>query len=182
MTKSLSQVVEPEFSSIVQLDKIPVVGLEQALVANVAQREKLAKRFDLKELSKLQASLSIKPAHAGQVIMVTGTLIADVVQTCVVTLEPLSSHIEHSVNVLCALPENLDDYVKSTSFDSDQEVEPIVNGGIDLGEIVAQQLGIVLDPYPRKPGASFSPTVLGEVTAAQNPFVTLLDLKKKPKN
>ena len=55
--------------------------------------------------------------------------------------------------------------------------EPIAAGEIDLGEAVAQQLAVSLDPYPRAPGATLAST--GEAEA-QSPFAALAALKKKP--
>jgi len=75
-------------------------------------------------------------------------------------------------------------------------------GGIDLGEAVAQQLAIALDPFPRAPGVVFTtvddeestaqstdmPTALsprgadiedkGEIPSRPNPFAVLSKLKK----
>jgi hypothetical protein len=39
-------------------------------------------------------------------------------------------------------------------FPEDDLVEPLPPGGVDLGEIVAQQLSIAMDPYPRKSDAA----------------------------
>jgi len=33
----------------------------------------------------------------------------------------------------------------------------IVGQSIDLGELVAQELGMSIDPYPKAPGATFAP-------------------------
>jgi len=177
-----STVFEPEFSHIVLVDKIPALGMDLKVEAQDAQCVRLAKRFDLKELSKLYAILSLKPAYAGEAIHVTGRFIADVVQSCVITLEPFPTHIEHDVNVLFVRPAQLDDFTQSVPLDSEQDIETIVNGGLDLGEILAQHLGIMLDPYPRKPDASLQTDVLATDNSHTKPFAKLLDLKKKPRN
>jgi hypothetical protein len=54
--------------------------------------------------------------------------------------------------------------------------EPLVNGSVDLGKVATEFLIIGIDPYPRKPGAVFEPTVSGEVAS---PFAALSALKKK---
>ena len=43
--------------------------------------------------------------------------------------------------------------------DADDAPEPIEGGIIDLGEAVAQQLALALDPYPRAPGAAILPEI-----------------------
>jgi hypothetical protein len=58
-----------------------------------------------------------------------------------------------------------------------------VDGRIDLGEAVAQQLAIALDPYPRAPGAGLGPdgfTAGPGNTAGKQPFAALAALKKRP--
>ena len=42
-------------------------------------------------------------------------------------------------------------------------IADILNGVIDLGEMVAETLALDLDPYPRKPGVSFDEPAPDEV-------------------
>jgi uncharacterized metal-binding protein YceD (DUF177 family) len=167
-----------EFSQPIAVDKIPPSGLVQKLEANEKQRKALAERFGLIELSHLHAEFHVEPAHAGQTVAVTGDIVADVVQRCVVTLEPLPTHIDTAVDVIFASssPEEPD-------IDPNEgEVEPIIDGIIDLGELVAQHLGVALDPYPRKPGAAFVEAEYGDKQGRENPFIRLAEMSKKPKN
>ena len=54
--------------------------------------------------------------------------------------------------------------------------EPIVDGAIDLGGITLEFLALALDPYPRKPGASFESSA-GD-TGIESPFAALAKLKR----
>jgi len=54
--------------------------------------------------------------------------------------------------------------------------EPIVDGAIDLGGITLEFLALALDPYPRKPGASFESSA-GD-TGTESPFAALAKLKR----
>jgi uncharacterized metal-binding protein YceD (DUF177 family) len=61
--------------------------------------------------------------------------------------------------------------------------EPVTSGWIDLGELAAEQLGLAIDPYPRKPDAAV-PTEWraepAETPVGQpNPFAELEKLKAK---
>lgn len=173
---------EPEFTHFVAVDKIPALGLDIALEANEAQRHALAKRFDLVDVPKLAAQLHVSQARAGEAFSVSGTMIADIIQTCVVTLEPLPAHIERDISVLFVFEEalNVGDQVIQAEMDT-EDIEPIAGGRIDLGELVSQHLGISLDPYPRKAGVSFGNAEFGDTKASSNPFSRLTELKKKPK-
>ncbi len=73
-----------------------------------------------------------------------------------------------------------DAILRTGAFDEDDEwPEPIVEGRIDIGEAVAQQLALALDPYPRKPGISLE-DVIGNAAAGDDrpasPFAVLAGL------
>ena len=56
------------------------------------------------------------------------------------------------------------------------------DGSIDLGELVAESLGLALDPYPRKPGAEFTTGAHDEKNPSPSPFAALEPLKSAPKS
>ena len=77
-------------------------------------------------------------------------------------------------------------------LDSDDPPELMLGGVVDIGEAVAETLGLALDPYPRAPGAELavSPeeedagtpqdvTKLAE-NERESPFRALKGLLKKP--
>jgi hypothetical protein len=61
--------------------------------------------------------------------------------------------------------------------EEEEPPEPVGPRGIDLGEAVAQQLALALDPYPRAPGAAL-PEDLRAETGAESPFAVLERLKR----
>ncbi|MGH6982022.1 MAG: YceD family protein, partial [Stellaceae bacterium] len=70
------------------------------------------------------------------------------IQTDVATLDPLPAHIDDEFALLFGA--EADD---AAALDPDAElIEPIEGGLIDLGETVAQQLSLAIDPYPRASG------------------------------
>jgi len=80
----------------------------------------------------------------------SGRLRADVVQACVVSLEPVASAIEQDFTLLYGPTQP----GKSVMVDLETDVaEPFEGDAIDIGEAAAQQLALALDPYPRAPGA-----------------------------
>jgi uncharacterized metal-binding protein YceD (DUF177 family) len=106
---------------------------------------------------------------------VTGRLIAEVGQTCVVTLEPLTNTIDEEVDLvfLPGAPEPL------AEGDTDEDApEPLVDGRVDLGAIATEFLMLGVDPYPRKEGASFDAPKPEDDTP--HPFAALAALKKDP--
>jgi uncharacterized metal-binding protein YceD (DUF177 family) len=83
---------------------------------------------------------------------VTGSFEAEVVQSCVVTLDPVPARLVESFSALFG--EGGPGMAALVDAEEEDEPEPIEGGAIDLGETVAQHLSLALDPYPRKPGAS----------------------------
>ena len=78
-----------------------------------------------------------------------GTLVARVVQTCVVSLEDFTATIEECFTVRC-----VPDGEESHGADPEALDEiTYADGMLDLGEATAEQLGLALDPYPRAPDA-----------------------------
>ncbi|MGE3623195.1 MAG: DUF177 domain-containing protein [Bdellovibrionales bacterium] len=169
----------PELSRPLYIEKISPNGVEEIIVAGEKERAGLARRFGLTGLPKLEAQLTVMPARA-VMFEVKGRMQADVVQQCVVTLEPLPAHIEQDIDVLFAPSEFLEPGAGAAHVDADdEETEAIIGGIIDLGELVAQYLGTALDPYPRKPGLAFVAAEYGD-KRPDSPFTKLTDLTKKP--
>ena len=114
----------------------------------------------------LSLSCTVLGSRSGAVVDVEGDLQARVVQDCVVTAEPFEQEVAERFTVQC-VPEGTE-----TEDDDPDSVDQLTYAGnvIDLGELVAEQLALALDPYPRSPGAVLPE--LGEDDA--NPFAALL--------
>jgi uncharacterized metal-binding protein YceD (DUF177 family) len=143
----------PEFARSVE----PPQGVDRETVhviaADEAERAALAVRFALLALDRLEAEIRLRRL-AGGLVRLSATLTADVVQTCVVTLEPCPSRIDETFTLLYGPSGDARDIV----LDGEAEtVEPFTGGRIDIGEAVAQQLSLALDPFPRSAGASLDP-------------------------
>ena len=68
--------------------------------------------------------------------------------------------------------------------DAEEPPQPFVDGAIDIGEAVAEQLAIELDPGPRAPGAVFQGFSSEsdddrEAGGERRPFTILKDLMDK---
>jgi uncharacterized metal-binding protein YceD (DUF177 family) len=163
----------PEFSREVGVRSLPRGGKTVAIDANAEERAALARRFGLIALDDLRAKLTLTPGR-GDTVLVGGTLSAAVVQRCVVTLEPLPAVIEDEIEAVFADGEDSHDVPEIEVDPMAAEVEPLVGGRIDLGELVAQHLSLALDPYPRSPDAPPPPAEEPETPVARrNPFAVL---------
>jgi uncharacterized metal-binding protein YceD (DUF177 family) len=181
-------VPSPEFSRRIVVKDLPPEGTAQNLVADAAEREALTRRFDLLALDELEAAVEVWPLRGG-LVRVEGRFRATVTQSCVVTLEPVTSRLEEMFAVLYGPPAPLTATAKvEVEVAPDEEEgppEPIEDGEIDLGEAIAQQLALAIDPYPRAPGASLAALSAyleepaGEAEQAESPFGALARLKER---
>ena len=182
MNKPLRDQAEPEFSRRIPVDRISHRPIEITIEPSPAEREALALRFDLQALDSLTATLTLKSVR-GEMVEVRGSLSADVVQTCVVTLEPVKNHVEDAFDALFA-PVHLVDEQSGREIeldiDAEDPPEPILNGAIDIGELTAQHLSLALDPYPRCPDAPVEALLGGGSgqTEESGPFAALRKLRR----
>jgi uncharacterized metal-binding protein YceD (DUF177 family) len=161
----------------VAVDDIPETGLHVEIDAPDTVRAELAALAGLRELARLSAVFDLARRGAG--VRVTGNVIARVGQTCVVTLEPVESDIDELVDLRFAphaAASAKSETVASHTSD-DEPPEPLLDGKLDLGAIATEFLLLGIDPYPRRPGAEFSPVKADDTSA--KPFAALEALKKR---
>ena len=143
---------------LITADEVGQRGLAIAFEANAEERAALARRLDLMALEALTAQLRFEPADEAEgAIQVTGTIRAGLVQSCVVTLEPVPRTLSEPISTLYApVPAEQPTHEVEVLAEGD-EAEPMPEDGIDVGEVVAEHLALLLDPYPRHPDAPAGP-------------------------
>lgn len=139
----------PEFSRPIAVERIERHGRVRTIEADAAERAALARRFDLVSIDRLVADIELEKVEGGT-YRLTATIDAMVVQTCVVSLEPVATRIQDRQTHLFAQVGREDDPVEEDA------PEPIVDGQIDLGEAAAQQLALALPAYPRAPATAIA--------------------------
>ena len=140
-----------EFSRPVVIEPWPEGGIDVAFSADPAERRALARRFDLLELTELRATGRLERHVPGGEIGFEGWLEAALVQACVVSLEPVPATLRapierrwRRVEGPLAAPGGPEIWRPG-----DDEVELVTGRTLDLGEMVAEELALALDPYPR---------------------------------
>jgi uncharacterized metal-binding protein YceD (DUF177 family) len=171
--------VTPEFSHPVDADTISESPRQLRIEADEAERRRLAGRFGLKAIDQLSADVRLS-RRAG-IVHAEGRVDADVVQTCVVTDEPLPAHVDapfHVRFVPDAYAPSADEELELSAEDCD--TLPLEGGRIDLGELAAETLALALDPFPRSAGADAALEEAGLVGEAEaGPFAALRALKEQ---
>ena len=165
------------FAHQLRLDQIRD-GERIDLTADDDERRGVAKRLGLPSLDRLEAHVCL--SRTGEVVRAEGRLVAALVQSCVVTGDPVAAHVDEPFALLFT-PE-------PTTAAPDEEIElgeadcDVVfydGGSIDLGGAIADTLALSLDPYPRSAGAEAALKEAGVMSEEQaSPFAVLAKLRK----
>jgi len=109
-------------------------------------------------------------------LRVAGHVSATVGQTCVVTLEPIENEVNEEIDLLFAPAAPADHSGAGVAIDARDGPEPLTGGVVDLGALATEFLILGVDPHPRKPGAIFEGSSVGDDSV--KPFAALAALKK----
>jgi len=148
------------------LARLGNAGDEVLFAADADQRAAIARWSGVVSVEKLEARVEIRkisPTRFG----LTFHLLADVTQACVVTLEPVAGHMEHS-------------FVRELHFAGTvrhklAESEPVLELDADPEE-GPEEFALSLEPYPRRPGVEFALKTDPE-DRPESPFAVLKGLK-----
>lgn len=170
-----------------RVEAIKPRGTQLTVTATGEALARIAEALDLASLESLEARYEL--SRNGERVKLAGEIAAELHQTCIVTLDPFPVSLKVPVKLdFAPEAEALAAAERGQSRDEHGEIdleillneedppEPIVGGVIDLGAITVEFLSLALDPYPRKPGASFD-RELGE-TEDESPFAVLAKLKR----
>ncbi len=145
----------PELSRMIKSKGLPAEPV--VINANAGERAALAQRFGLPGIDTLHAEVALEAR--GSAIRATGTLTAAIRQSCAISGEDFPTTIEEVLDLRFVEEGSLD-----PSHDEDAEIEVELDAqdcdeidysgdAFDLGEAVAQTLGLAIDPYAEGPNA-----------------------------
>ncbi len=158
-----SQQVAPEFRRMIEVATLGEREERIVLTATPEERAALAKRTGVQSVEALEAEAFVRALGAGGA-RARVTFHADVIQSSVVTLEPVQGRIDEAFEVEFQPRGDADEAKESEdefSLEALQDLEAseppgeVVDGWIDLGDMIAQYLSLAIDPYPRHPGEEF---------------------------
>jgi uncharacterized metal-binding protein YceD (DUF177 family) len=168
-----------DFAYRLPLDRIRD-GERVDLSAGEAERRAIAERLDLGGIERLEAHAVLK--RAGDAIVAEGRVAARLEQSCVVTGEPVASHVDEPFTLaFVPVPHGAapDEEIELSSAECDTMFHD--GSAIDLGAAITDTLALALDPYPRSAGAEAALKEAGVMTEEQaGPFAVLAQLKRGP--
>ncbi len=166
----------------VAVEDIPETGLHLEIEAPDATRAALAEFASVREVFDLSAAFDLTRQGAG--VHVLGRVTGRVGQICVVTLEPIESAVDETVDLKFAPtleiagPDPGPKSLRQRKGRDDEAPEPLVDGTLDLVALAVEFLILGIDLYPRKAGAEFAAPVAE--AGGERPFAALEALKKRP--
>lgn len=172
----MAEGLEPgaEFSRLVDYESLGRPIETHTIEADEAERKALADRLGLLSLDRLNAKIGLSRTTDG-LVRLTAKFEARCVQSCVVALQPVHQELDEEFELFFKEDAGLNGIgALEVTIDDELWPEPLIQGRIDIGEAVSQQLALALDPYPRAPGAVFQPTAERVVEADQaNPLAEI---------
>jgi uncharacterized metal-binding protein YceD (DUF177 family) len=182
----------PPFSRPITADRIPAAGQKSLVEASQAERKALAEFYGVEEIRRLVFACEIKPKGKGGFYL-KGRLEGELVQSCVITLEPVEESVVETIELEFRPPGAIDEPRMDVLDLTDAELagkgapEPLNDGVIDIGAVAAEFLASAMNPYPRKLDAAFCWSDESDDESAggksgggrgQNPFAVLEKLKR----
>lgn len=161
----------PELHRPVAVERIGPAGLDVRVEATAAECIVLAQRMNLPAVESLRCEFHLAWDPSGT-LQARGHLLAEVVQTCVLSLDDFTATVREDFVIRCVRSGEETEDVDPESLD---EVG-YEDGVLDLGEMAAEQLALALDPYPHAPGASLPEF---DVEPGAQPFAALEALKRR---
>ncbi len=148
------------------------------IVADEGERCAIADRLGLPGIHRFDAHATL--SRDGQSLRATGRVAASLEQSCVVTGEPVASHIDEPFEIVF-MPEPSGGSADEEIELGEQDCDVVFHDGaaIDLGSAIADTLALSLDPYPRSAGADAALREAGVLSEEEaGPFAALAQLKK----
>jgi len=167
----------PEFSRPVRLDQLGRHAGPIVIAADAAEREALARRFNLLALDRLEADYALSEEEGA--IIARGHVRAALAQPCVATGLPVPETIDTGFTLRFVAEDGAEAESEELELDA-EDCDTIGYSGnvIDMGEAVAETVALAMTPFPRSPQADAYLRDAGVLTEEQaSPFAALLSLK-----
>ncbi|MBO6559063.1 MAG: DUF177 domain-containing protein [Nisaea sp.] len=147
----------------------------------------LAERFGLPALTSLRAVVSIERLAKDRAVRITGTVSAHLTYLSVVSLEPFEADISEEFSEVLTSETESGPVAEVDLPPDDENMGRIEDGGFDLGEVISQNLSLLLDEHPRKPGEEEAPdgivwTDSDAEDEDENPFSVLAEMRDRLRN
>ena len=167
----------PPFSRRIKISKLhPKSSNRFSIKLNVLEKSNLAKFLNVTQIHLFKCAIDLQPSKPGWLVLGRINLIAS--QLCVITLEKVRTNLQIPLKRHLT-PERERLINESVLLDLDLVDSDPLNESVELGDIISEEIILVLPQYPRKKGAGFQKdSIFLENDEKPNPFQKLSKLKK----
>lgn len=172
----------PPFSQEFNLGDLGRGGADVRVAAKAEQLARIAKWASVPQVETFSAEVHLEKKSSTRFAL-DAELVADIVQECVVTLDPVHTRIARAVHRELHVSEPVrhkaHEVVPLTGIAGDDDVpEEIETLHYDLAAPLLEEFLLAIDPYPRAPGVDFVAQD-DEPDKAESPFAALKALKQQ---
>lgn len=196
MSKSKGMIAESEWSHFYNIHEMEGNRQVLSISPDPEEARRLALRLSVLSVDTLVADLVIMHSPGDVSYHVKGKFKARLTQACAVTLEPVKTYIQDEFEAWFADSQGVAPFAKLKRerqmqkaheelpiLEEKEDPEAIIDGKIDLGELVTQYLSLSIDPYIRAEGVTLevkeSKKADHEPDLIKNPFAALKDWKAR---
>ena len=166
----------PPFSRRIKISDLhPKRSNRFSIKLNDLEKSNLSKFLNVTQIHSFQCTINLQPSQPGWLILGKINLVAS--QLCVITLEKVRTKLQISLKRYL-IPDSKKRLNESVLLDLDLVDSDPLNKSVELGDIISEEIILVIPQYPRKKGAGFQKdTIFAENDEKPNPFQKLSELK-----
>jgi len=171
--------IPPPFFRVYDLADLSDAGDEVVIAPDAEQRARLAQWAGVDAVDSFEARVTLHRRSASR-FNYDAALSADIVQSCVVSLQPVRSHLTLDVSRalhLSKFPASAKIAPHELAPASDEGLEEIEDSHYDLAAPLLEEFVLAIDPYPRAAGVVFEAPTDGDGT--ESPFAMLKGLQDR---
>ena len=165
-------------------DDIPAGGLSMTLACSPADLQALAGRLDIPSVNALTVTVALTAGKSPGSVHITGEVKASLTRVCVASMEEMPEEIDapFTLDLVTADVADMLDAEEAYADPAVADYDVIDDEGIvPVGEIAAQTVALLMDPYPRKNGmpdvSTHGVAINAPPLQKKNPFSVLQGLK-----
>ena len=146
---------ERPFARLISLESLPDGPSTHRIAAGATERAEVARELGVLNLVRLEATMVLEPTLDRKGLHLRGTIEADLVQECVVSLEPVPA----ALSLLVVRQYVTGDSPRAEALvdpDAEDPPESLGDQRIDLAAVIVEAVALEMEPYPRAPGSEFS--------------------------
>ena len=166
----------PPFSRSIKISDLhPKRSNRFSIKLNNLEKSNLSKLLNVTQIHSFQCTINLQPSEPGWLIQ--GKINLVVSQLCVITLEKVRTKLQIPLKRYL-IPDSKKRSNESVLLDLDLVDSDPLNKLVELGDIISEEIILVIPQYPRKKGAGFQKDpIFTENDERQNPFRKLSELK-----